>query len=296
MLRAQAVTGSFEIGRTVVEPSDLIFSHDYHVLEEELECVDCHSVAEESVTGLDNLIPDHDVCADCHDPEDPDECASCHANPDEAPRLLRVDTYSEKFSHETHLSAELECATCHVQTVSGDAVEPMVYPAMLTCLDCHEDRSVATTCDTCHLETDDLTPPSHGIDFEKIHGDLARFDANAIDGLKSCQTCHQDDFCQDCHETENVDLRTHPLNFEFTHALEAQSFELTCQSCHEDVQFCADCHAANLVMPHTHTPGWANSVDGGRHRLEALNDLQTCISCHVDDAETVCGSCHIDSL
>jgi Cytochrome c7 and related cytochrome c len=280
------------------DTSTLIFSHERHVVEEELECLDCHGDVEDSETGADNLIPDHETCSDCHEVEEPDECLQCHESPDGKDDFTRVVDYSQKFSHERHLSAELTCESCHAAMPEKTEVEPIVLPTMVACLDCHEDQSVSVTCQTCHLDTDRLTPPSHDMDFQRTHADLARFDANLVDGDKTCQTCHQTDYCQDCHESENVDQVTHPLNWEFTHALEAQSAEVTCQSCHSDFQFCADCHAQNLIMPHSHSPGWVNRIpgDGGRHRLEALNDLQTCMSCHTDNAETVCESCHDGTL
>jgi len=276
---------------------NLTFSHERHVIQEELECLDCHGSAEDSETGADNLIPDHETCEDCHEVEEEDNCVQCHENGDAPVELIRIVDYNRKFSHNKHLEVDLSCVTCHDSMPEKTDVDPIVLPSMVACLDCHEDRSVSVTCQTCHLGTDRLTPPSHEGDFRRVHADLSRFDANLIDGEKTCQTCHQDDFCQDCHESENVDERTHPLNWEFTHALEAQSAEVTCQSCHSELTFCAECHSQNLIMPHSHTPGWVNRIegDGGRHRLEALNDIQTCMSCHVDDADVICGTCHDSS-
>jgi hypothetical protein len=109
----------------------------------------------------------------------------------------------------------------------------------------------------------------------------------------TCATCHQQSFCQKCHEGENLDNTTHPMNYAFTHALEAQGKEKTCTVCHQDRQFCNDCHRDYQVFPHNHQqPGWAVPNTGGLHVMEAENDLESCISCHEMNAQEVCQPCH----
>lgn len=292
LLLAWTHLGVYEDARLDREQADeLTFSHQYHIEEEELECGDCHDV-EESTTGLDNLLPSMEVCSDCHEVEEPDECGMCHTNVDDAREVPRIDTYSVKFSHQKHLDNDLDCANCHAAVAQKAVVEPFILPTMVACVGCHEDRGVVQECATCHLPDERLRPLSHAPNFTHTHGDLARHDALTIDAEKTCQTCHSDDFCQDCHEGDNLDRLTHPLNFAFTHALEAQANEKTCVTCHTEPLFCIDCHRDNQVLPHTHTAGWANTLDGGRHRLEALSDLSSCISCHEDDADRVCQPCH----
>ncbi len=105
-------------------------------------------------------------------------------------------------------------------------------------------------------------------------------------------TCHQQSFCQDCHEGDNLDRLTHPHNFEFTHALAAQGKERECAVCHTQRSFCIDCHRDNLVLPHNHPSGWTNQIDGGRHRLEAMSDLENCMACHEQNADQICQPCH----
>jgi hypothetical protein len=274
------------------EPAELIFSHQYHLEEEELECSDCHGAVEESSSGLDNLLPAMEVCGDCHDVEEPDACGTCHSDVDNARIVPRVDAYSQPFSHERHLGSDLTCERCHADVMQKTTVEPLILPTMVACMDCHEDRGASQECAVCHLPGERLTPLSHTPAFAHAHSDLARQAAVTMDADKTCQTCHDDNFCQDCHEGDNLDRFTHPLNFAFTHALEAQANETTCATCHTDTQFCIDCHRDNQVLPHTHTAGWTNRADGGRHRLEALSDLESCIACHEADADRVCQPCH----
>ncbi len=59
---------------------NLLFSHKYHLVEEEMECVDCHAIAENSTTGFDDLMPNKEVCADCHEVEEKENCSTCHTN------------------------------------------------------------------------------------------------------------------------------------------------------------------------------------------------------------------------
>ena len=61
-----------------------------------------------------------------------------------------------------------------------------------------------------------------------------------------------------------------------------------------DSSACADCHVENNVMPQSHGPGWALWEVGGRHADEARRDLASCISCHEDNAEELCITCHVD--
>jgi hypothetical protein len=275
-------------------PVELIFSHTFHVAEQELECTDCHGGAEQSETGLDNLLPSMELCGDCHEVDDNDNCAMCHSDVDNAVEVPRIDDYSQKFSHVIHLSYGFECTTCHEAVAAKDEVEPYILPTMAQCVDCHDRNAASQECLTCHVETDNLEPASHTANWLHAHGDLAQSDLRAETGNLTCATCHDSSFCQDCHEGDNIDRRTHPLNWQFTHSLQAQGEQTQCASCHVETTFCIDCHRDNLVLPLNHRPGWVNRVTGGRHRTEALNDLATCMSCHEENAETICQPCHGD--
>ncbi len=279
----------------VAETSELIFDHVRHVEDEGLVCDDCHSGVESSASGLDNLLPNKDVCSDCHEVDDEAECGTCHSNVDEAKPLTPITDYSEKFTHEGHLGTGLECQDCHAAVLRP--VDPVVgavgaLPTMINCVDCHEQKSASLECSTCHMPSEDLRPVTHAADFLRVHGVLARADAHdALDRMQ-CQTCHQESYCQDCHEGDNLDRLTHPLNYQFTHALDARGQERACVTCHADPVFCADCHIDNQVLPQNHRPGWSNTIDGGMHRFEAAADLNSCISCHQDNADQVCQPCH----
>lgn len=271
----------------------LIFSHEFHLQEAEVECSVCHQGALSSTTGSDNLLPEMDVCADCHDVEDEENCTTCHTNAEEPQPAPRLQEYSSKFNHEKHLAAGLECLACHAG-VAGRAEVSVLrnVPGMAACMTCHEGKGAPTTCLTCHEQGEDLRPASHTINFRHAHSDLARNDSRGQSAGFSCNTCHQSGFCQDCHEGENLDRRTHALNFEFTHALQARGKEAECATCHTEREFCTACHNDRQVMPHNHTAGWAIQQIGGRHKAEAENDLENCMTCHEHNAEQICQPCH----
>jgi len=272
----------------------VIFDHVLHVQDNDMACDDCHSGVEASTSGLDNLLPDMDVCSDCHDVEDDAECGSCHVNPDDPEGSMYITTYSQKFAHEKHLARGFECETCHASLLMPDEPDASPLPAMPDCQSCHEMESASLECATCHMPDDVLRPASHTPDFLHSHSDMAQSDAHAaLNGLQ-CQSCHDDDFCSDCHEGDNVGRRSHPLNYEFTHAMDARGQEKACISCHTDQTFCVDCHNDNQVMPRNHRPGWVNRIpgDGGLHSLEASRDLNNCIACHQDNADQICQPCH----
>ena len=262
------------------------FYHKTHVVEEELECVDCHEMAGQSTAGSDNLFPVRSVCMDCHD-EEPDKLEVLAS-------LTAITSYSEKFSHERHQAAGYSCESCHSAVNAGLASERYVIPDMMECMTCHENKAIVNNCQSCHRPEENLLPVSHRLsNFDHNHGDLARNGVRMV-GNMECATCHKQQFCQDCHENDNIDRRAHALNFEVTHALVAQAKQQECATCHTERQFCIDCHSAANVLPRSHKVGWTNRFpgDGGRHRIEALNDLDACLACHEQNAEVSCAGCH----
>lgn len=271
---------------------ELKFSHKLHVVDNEIECQTCHSQAENSLTGSDNLLPDMETCGDCHDIEDENNCKQCHSNPEEPQAVPRIEKYSKKFPHQKHLATGLTCDNCHGDIKELESTVAQILPTMTECIACHQEKTASTQCETCHLPNENLKPLSHSPNFIHTHSDLARNDATDISGNKKCSTCHQTNFCQDCHEGDNLDRRTHPLNYQFTHALQAQGKEKECSTCHTERSFCIDCHRDNQIMPHNHVAGWALPNVGGRHKDEAANDLESCMACHEQNAEQICQKCH----
>jgi len=149
------------IFRKVKQP--IFFSHKIHIEVEELECVDCHKLAERSRWAGMPKISD---CADCHS-EPPDEFKYPQYKDEEA--LVRE--YIEKdeeipfvrvnrlpghvyFSHKAHVVwGEMECETCHIGAKTK--LEPyqksdIAHLTMGKCMECHEQKAASNDCITCH--------------------------------------------------------------------------------------------------------------------------------------------------
>jgi len=274
--------------------STLKLSHKLHVVDQEIECKTCHQQVAESKLGTDDLLPTMEVCSGCHDVEDNENCGMCHTDTRNINRLPRIQDYNKKFSHSFHLAKDLQCKTCHQNVVNKTKVLPVILPKMQACLDCHSNRQVSVSCKTCHLPGEKLRPVSHGQDFIHNHGLIAALDGKDPINAQNCTNCHKENYCQNCHEGDNIDYRIHPQNFSYTHALSSMLKERECATCHQDRSFCANCHLENHVLPHNHTAGWTNTIpdDGGRHRLEAERDIEYCMTCHEQNADEICQKCH----
>ncbi|HLE56529.1 MAG TPA: cytochrome c3 family protein, partial [Rhodothermia bacterium] len=192
------------------DPVELIFSHRLHVEDQDLDCSDCHGGVAGSEMGTDNLLPEMAVCADCHDVENEDECGTCHSNVDDPREVPRIETFSTMFSHKRHIDADVACEDCHSGIAQIELASAEVLPGMVKCLDCHDQHAVTSVeCSLCHAPSDRLAPLSHGPDFIRAHSDIARTNA-PVNGDKTCQTCHDVNYCQDCHEGDNLDRLSHP--------------------------------------------------------------------------------------
>ena len=309
--------------------SDLKFSHKFHVKEASMECTACHTTATTSKTSSDNLHAGHDNCVGCHEEQVTSTCDFCHKNPDAiTPRVMPVREVL--FSHEQHLGMkDIQCQTCHTAVEESEALGTSLLPAMATCNTCHNDRKASNMCETCHTNFVTLVPTDHGrSDFRRNHKEFARL--GALDA--SCQTCHTETFCQQCHQTTGLkafgpkDLMTEPrpktwtrdsknetilqqvhdLNYRYTHGIDARSRQADCAACHSAQTFCADCHRVGgnitqgVFKPASHSvPGFTTlglGSGGGLHAEEAKRDIESCISCHdVEGRDPTCMTCHTET-
>jgi hypothetical protein len=259
------------------------FSHQNHVVEREIACVDCHTAAAESESSLDRLIPGHQSCETCHGEAIENDCAFCHTNPDQIePEIL--PSRDLVFSHKKHAgTGGIACETCHgaLTAPAGDssASAPMTMeeasphiPAMAMCVDCHSTGQVSVNCETCHSNFTNLIPENHLVSgFAKEHRRPVRLGGMDV----TCSTCHTESFCQDCHTGDQLrgfggtrglmtvpgarqslkdspdELRlqaAHDLNYRFTHSIDARNRMIDCSTCHDRQTFCADCHQNGGVL------------------------------------------------
>jgi len=264
-------------------PDSITIPHDVHQAND-VECAMCHEGVAESQSAADSFRPSMDVCANCHDVEDDGTCSMCHANVDEAGDYPARVFAAPKFAHAPHVAAGLACATCHGDP--EEAARPI--PGKAECRACHATADDYADCRMCHADGADLRPATHVAGWDVRHGAEARLDQAA------CALCHTRSTCQECHAGDNVRPRTHPLNFAFEHAARARGNELECAVCHTEPEFCTACHAANRVLPASHSQvGWVRASDGGRHAVDGAFEMESCVACHSDGPSApTCVACH----
>ncbi|MBI2425826.1 MAG: cytochrome c3 family protein [Candidatus Hydrogenedentes bacterium] len=210
---------------------------------EGIACADCHNTADPAA-----LFPTHDMCSTCHDIDmdnpDPQACGFCHTRED-----LGIDAWQTriveelKFTHDAHTSKGLECTACH----GDNASKPVPYTAMKPwCMDCHgQTRPELNACNVCHKEMSRETRPK-------------------FNGTRRI-----------AHDAPEV--------WEKIHGREALVDQKYCAICHENENFCSECH--EVTPPRNHTINWRRAT----HGLEASWNRSNCSVCHEEDA---CLQCH----
>lgn len=235
-------------------------------------------------------------CATCHTA---DRCVSCHVDVDRRPiRAMpfapegmelpaAVAHYPEPATHQDAgwftqhgLQATRQaCATCHT---SDDCAACHIAPAptQVAALPARAEVSAPGV----HVLPQ--APESHeGFFFMQIHSVLAAGDQ------KSCNTCHVESFCSDCHQGP-ADGGYHPPGFVARHAADAFGRQSECANCHEVQVFCRNCHVqVGLSSVGRLGPGYheGGSVWLLRHGMAARQNLEGCTSCH---RQNDCTQCH----
>ncbi len=135
----------------------IAYSHRAHV-EAGVQCLFCHTSAMRSdIAG----IPSVQKCMGCHAVIATDKPAiqelTDYWERGEPVRWVRVSPQPDfvYFSHQRHLSAALNCETCHGDVGQMEAARPVVKMDMGWCLDCHlkqpEDKAARLAdCLACH--------------------------------------------------------------------------------------------------------------------------------------------------
>jgi hypothetical protein len=306
------------------------FSHIFHVKEQGIACLDCHTAVAASKRSSDTLVPGHESCKTCHEEQVTNSCSYCHTTPEHIIPMNRP-ARELMFSHELHATKhEIKCETCHAGIDSATYATNENMPSMGTCMDCHTTQKVSTRCESCHTDFATLVPGDHAAsDFAKDHKRLTRLGSMDV----TCSTCHSENSCQDCHTGTELrgfpgikDLmaepgprtsvkdspkqlklqQVHSLNYRFTHGIDAKSKALDCTSCHEQQTFCVRCHDAGgninqqKFKPESHNVAGFTAIGkgsgGGRHAELARRDIESCMSCHdVQGADPTCTLCHTDN-
>ncbi len=269
------------------EEGSLKFNHQLHVVDNEMQCTDCHEA------GKDGKMtdPDMDKCSECHDidMEHPsDDCLQCHTLKGSYNDYAVEEAVPEKpkgywdvtFTHEAH-DGVAECSDCHEGIDKQESLQDIEWPEMTRCQECHNGDDAPSECATCHKKLrKEVAPPSHHGDWAEHHGFESRFD-------KSCRCCHEEkNFCQDCHQTKKP--RDHIFNWKTTqHGQDATHDRRLCAVCHT-ASYCSDCHRSQKPVSHARADWMAYTRENG-HAEAAHHNFRSCNVCHT---RSDCDKCH----
>ncbi|MGO8817389.1 MAG: PQQ-binding-like beta-propeller repeat protein [Terriglobia bacterium] len=128
------------------------FSHRQHV-QAGFKCDVCHQPA--GASGK-MQIPGVAECMNCHQTIKAGSPAIQKLaeirNDDGLIAWKRIYTLPDfvHFSHQQHLSANVECAVCHGPVKDRDQLWQEKEVSMVACVNCHQLRKAAVNCDACH--------------------------------------------------------------------------------------------------------------------------------------------------
>ena len=261
------------LGTGLMADDYIMFPHQLHIEDMEMSCEDCHEAVADATDLAVRLLPEKDSCISCHDGDTATEdCESCHADPDEPLPFSESQIITNpQFSHRNHLSANLECASCHGSIDEDDGSDP-------------DQAWIAGDCFSCHSTT---KPQSHKIEWPRLHGMEVSHHTQS-----SCNTCHEQSGCDACHQVQEVVPRVHEAGFILSHSFDARAGSLDCSSCHNHINDCQTCHRTNQVMPMAHNfINWV-TLSGGLHSERALDEPDNCLICHQPASDQTCQKCH----
>jgi len=217
------------------------------------------------------------------------ECTGCHKGEGVAPNHDADWVRGHRISA---VRPNKNCATCHKQSF---------------CLDCHKGGGIDVNLNA-EISRAGTAPDSHRTDFREIHP------IKAHDNPQTCNRCHAEKFCSDCHAKFRGDdlrvlshrkgwsnLQTAPLGpahstfntsqcqtchpggllpkhvWSSDHGREARRNLQACQTCHSDGQVCMTCHSSRAGLRiNPHPRGW----DKVKESYKSKSNGRSCIKCH----------------
>ena len=262
------------------EQSGLAFSHRLHLVDQGLECENCH---EDLAMSDQPGMPSVELCELCHeeiDPQKAEERRIATLFEGERFRARRVCALDEElvFSHLRHVDHELECGACHTGIETNERVGAQLAVSMDACVECHQSSQVASECRTCHTSLDRERPPSsHRHGWRRLHGEIVR--ACSEERIHDCSLCHEERTCVQCHQLEPP--RSHNAYWRLrAHGLVAAMDRASCATCHQSSD-CDSCHQE--MRPVTHRASWGSERNAH------------CVGCHLPLRGESCFTCHRDT-
>lgn len=264
----------FEGSRTVRR--SFAFSHRVHA-EQELACTDCHLNAE---TGDEPGLPGAGACKLCHaelDKDKPPERRVESLFEGKKFKAVAQSTLGPEyvFPHLRHVTAGLECASCHDAVSKNDDALQLSPARMDDCVRCHTERDVTNECVACHPTISaNQKPASHDALWTRRHGGECR--ADSADGSNRCELCHKETDCSSCHQTNAPENHTNQWR-RVGHGLSASLDRESCATCHQPSS-CVSCHADS--KPRSHSANFGAPRDNH------------CLTCHEPLQGEGCAACH----
>ena len=173
-----ACAGCILIDALLQPEQGLAFSHELHVGEEGMQCINCHEDA--SVFG-DPGMPTIDSCFICHDLLDEEKLADERIDVlfDDDGSFLSVHASELDdevvFWHLRHVEAVGDCGACHEGIEQNRRIDETVAVVMDDCTSCHASLAISNGCATCHSEIQaSWMPETHLHDWERRHGMVCR--------------------------------------------------------------------------------------------------------------------------
>jgi glucose dehydrogenase len=131
----------------------IAFSHRLHMTTVGMKCDDCHQMSSD---GKQMQFPNVATCMTCHQ--------SVMTTSPEIQKLARLEKEGQQvswvriyqlppfvfFSHQTHIHAKVDCAVCHGDVRSQNALGQEKDISMASCVNCHQLRKASTSCGLCH--------------------------------------------------------------------------------------------------------------------------------------------------
>jgi hypothetical protein len=230
------------------------FHHQYHTEVLGLGCESCHVGMDRTDYAAREHWPVMDDCLVCHQDQDaPFDCATCHPKVE----MMRPVSHEQDWMrvHKRHVrTVDMPCSKCHEDS---------------WCEDCHTGALLSATSGPADRVVE-MAPASRGMVeqvFQRQHDLGYRFThpLDAVGKERQCQSCHEPDYCIDCHRVEGQEERYKPV--------------------------------WHGPVPGEVVPWILGNVGsgGGRHGQWARRDMERCVACHdVEGDDPSCVQCHID--
>lgn len=277
---------------TIFKTFHMPMNGDSHValeMEDEM-CTQCHVLANRNITPSASILINHDIHT-----ENDVTCVSCHnrvAHPEEDITFTLADNGPKEnwmgmdACFRCHGLAEGSkapgaCATCH-------PADFKLRPASHDVANWYKDP--ATVGNAIHpaawSEEESRVIEAEADEAEEIKHRAAP-EMPAAGTINTCDTCHGETFCIDCHVIE----MPHPADYNKAHAALATDNREACRQCHETAatagaDFCNTCHHPTWKAGSTWTQQHMNTAkETGADACFNCHDPRYCSACHIGGPE-----------